>query len=69
MISIENHLEVYVDAKGRVCMAQPSMDEECEVALAPEEVRTLIAWLNKALDEALAMRDKDQRMAAASGQQ
>lgn len=61
IMKIENHLEVYVDDYGRVCMAQPSMDEECSVALEPEEVKTLISWLTDALQEAVGMSGKAER--------
>ncbi len=57
MISIENHLEVYVDSEGRVCLAQPSMDETCEIALEPQEAETLIMWLQDALNEAIGNGD------------
>jgi hypothetical protein len=56
MKSIENHLDVYVDANGLVCMAQASMDEECEVALELEEARRLVTRLSEAVDQAAAMR-------------
>ena len=56
MIRIENHLEVYVDPEGHVCLGQPSMNEDCGVVLEPEEVKTLIDWLNHALKEARMIR-------------
>lgn len=57
-MKIENHVDVYVDEKGRVCMAQPSMEEECGVTLEPEEVRGLIVLLTEALNEAVEMNEK-----------
>jgi hypothetical protein len=57
-MKLENHIDVYVDARGRVCMAQPSMEEECSVSLEPEEVKSLITLLTSALDEAVGMRVK-----------
>jgi hypothetical protein len=59
-MKIENHVDVYVDEKGRVCLAQPSMEEECGVTLEPEEVRGLIRLLTDALDEAGGMNEQRQ---------
>ena len=63
MIKIQNHLEVYVDYDGKVCLAQPSMDEACEIVLEPYEVQTLITWLRDALSEAVEIRDRKGAMA------
>lgn len=52
-MKIENHVDVYVDKEGRVCLAQPSMEEECGLTLEPEEVRSLIGLLTDALHEAV----------------
>jgi hypothetical protein len=57
-MKIENHLDVYVDDYGRVCLAQYSMDEECSVALEQEEARSLITLLTDALNEAVLMSGK-----------
>lgn len=65
MIAIEKHLEVYVDPQGHVCLAQPSMDDVCNVALDPGEINTLIEWLAQARDEALAMRGPEETLPTA----
>jgi hypothetical protein len=57
------HLEVYVDALGHVCLAQPSMNEDSYVAIEAEEVDTLIEWLRAAHTEALAVRGRRQPVA------
>ena len=57
MIKIENHLEVYVDSEGNVCLAQASMDEECEIALEAHEAETLIIWLRDALNKIAGTED------------
>jgi hypothetical protein len=63
-MKIENHIDVYVDEFGRVCMAQPSMDERCGVALEPEEAKALIILLTDALNEAVAISGNESVAAA-----
>lgn len=68
-MKIENHLDVYVDTCGRVCLAQPSMDERCGVALEPEEAKALISLLTDALKEAVGLSEEQVGSAAGIGEE
>lgn len=56
MRTIEETIEVYVGEDGEVCIAHVDMSEDCYVAIAPEQVDTLIAWLKQRQAEAIQLR-------------
>jgi hypothetical protein len=56
MHTIDQELEVYVSPAGQVCIARRDMNEDCSVAIAPEEVDLLIDWLKEKKSEAIARR-------------
>lgn len=56
MRSIEETIEVYVGEDGDVCIAHVDMSEDCYVAITPEQVDTLIAWLKQKQAEAIKHR-------------
>jgi hypothetical protein len=56
MKNLEDQLEVYLGPTGRICIAQRDMNEDCFIALAPEQVDTLIRWLQRMKVEAVAFR-------------
>jgi hypothetical protein len=56
MNTIDQELEVYVSPSGYVCIARRDMNEDCSVAIPPEEVGRLIDWLKEKQTEALARR-------------
>ena len=56
MRTLEETIEVYVGEQGEVCIAHVDMSEDCYVAIAPEQVDTLIAWLKQKQAEAIKHR-------------
>lgn len=57
MRTLEETIEVYVGEDGDVCIAHVDMSEDCYVAIAPEQVDTLIAWLKQKQIEAIKHRN------------
>lgn len=56
MRTLEETIEVYVGEDGDVCIAHVDMSEDCYVAITPEQVDTLIAWLKQKQAEAIKHR-------------
>lgn len=56
MHTIDQEFEVYVSPAGQVCIARRDMNEDCSVAIPPEEIDLLIDWLKEKQFEAFARR-------------
>jgi hypothetical protein len=57
MRTLQETIEVYVGEDGDVCIAHVDMSEDCFVAIPPEQVDVLIAWLKEKSAEAALYRN------------
>jgi hypothetical protein len=56
MRPLQESIEVYVGEDGEICIAHVDMSEDCSVAIPPEQVDVLIAWLKEKQAEAFQYR-------------